>query len=118
MTQPSESTQSKPETPTFKDGDRLTIKRGKFGGQSGTMLTDSGDGRYVVKLESGITTMVDPANTRRPDERKFTQSQIVQAIEAEAETDGFATGALVGFADRLGITDEIRWPEEKVTGDE
>lgn len=87
---------SETQTKAPSEGDTLTIKRGKFGGQTGTVLGDSGDGRTVVKLESGIVTMVQPENLKAPAEQTFTVSMLEAALRdvgahrgGHVETDSF-----------------------------
>lgn len=74
--------------PTFVDGDTLTIKRGKFGGQTGRVLALNLDGRYVVKLDDGNVTLVEKHNVKTPAERTITEGELVKAIQSASDESG------------------------------
>jgi hypothetical protein len=114
MTEPSE-TQN--EVPVFKDGDTLTIKRGKFGGQSGTVLIRNLDGRYVVKLADGNVTLVEPQNTRAPAERVITEGDLVKALQSVSDQDGeLIPGDLYAEPEKVlpGIRGKVVRPDAQV----
>lgn len=97
------------ESKYYADGDTLTVKRGKFANKTGKVLAKNLDGRYVVKLDDGNVTLVEPHNTKEPAEKTFTETQLVTLLQEAADQEQYENGAISYVAIQLGLHDKIKY---------
>lgn len=91
----------------FKEGDKITVSRGKYRGQTGTVLyVDETKRKYAVRLSEDGLQLINEASVKAPDAGNVNVKDLRNAIDEVRVVFPHANEALDDLIDRLGLNVE------------